>query len=138
MESVLEATNSLAEQLQESGMVLSRAYSLIKAKKKSLVLLRTDLSLAALYNATQAFGEDSGIMFDAAVCPNGQMYIRTKRIQQISVKLKDFFGNCTIGKKNVTDSSEPISFHDRMRVRSYEIVDQSAELADVLWTVLIF
>ena len=91
-------TNCLSEQLQEGGISIVRAVDLITTTKANLVKMRSDSEYNKLYDEANEFARKLGV--DVPEVNTGKVGSAcSKRVQQISNRLKDYLSNSTLGKR---------------------------------------
>ncbi|XP_065580922.1 zinc finger MYM-type protein 1-like [Artemia franciscana] len=119
---VLAVINPLSEQLQAADLVISEACTLISATKNELRKMRDDEYFRVLYGKSKEMAINVGADLSETSALSSAIPVKSKRVQKISGRLRDYLTTTTIGKHNI--DSESTTTEDKMRREFYEVLDR--------------
>lgn len=102
MEKLLGITNPLSEQLQQSGLVVVRAESLVSTTRASLQSAREDGACSGILQKAASFSTSVGLESNLNAAVNQPARSRSTRVRKLSKQLTDYLINTTTGQQNVT------------------------------------
>ena len=110
-------TNCLSEQLQEKGISIVRAVDLISTTKTNLTNMRSDREYEKLYDEAQEFAKNLEIDVPDVCATVG--LARSKRVQQTSNRLRDYFTTSTLGKRQEDLAPQNLNLKQHLKTELY-------------------
>lgn len=118
-ENLFMQTNCLSEQLQEGDISIVRAVDLINTTKENLVKMRSDSEYDKIYEEANEFARQIGIEVpEVNTSKVGSAY--SKRVQQVSNRLKEYLTHSTLGKRTEQlECATKVSLKQQLKSQMY-------------------
>ena len=123
MEKLLGITNPLSEQLQQSGLVVVSAESLLSATRGNLLRAREEEARSEVFQKAVSFSNAVGLQIDLQAAVDHPARSRSSRVRQLSRNLTDYLTNTTTGQHNVTDDGF-VTVEQQMTRLYCEVIDR--------------
>ena len=123
MEKVLGITNPLSEQLQESGLVIVHAETLVSTTRASLQSAREDEACSAVLQKAASFSADVGLDSILQATVNQPARSRSSRVRKLSKQLTGYLADTTTGQQNVTADGF-VTVEQQMTRMYFAIIDR--------------
>jgi len=123
MEKLLGITNPLSEQLQQNGLIVVSAESLLSATRGNLLNARDEEARTEVFQKAASFSNALGLQLDLQAAVDHPARSRSSRVRQLSKNLRDYLTNTTTGQQNVTDHGF-VTVEQQMTRLYCEVIDR--------------
>ena len=119
---VLAVINPLSEQLQAPDLIISDACTLITTTKNQLKTMHDVEYFRVLYGKSKEMAINVGADLSETSALASTIPAKSKRVQKISGRLRDYLTTSTLGKHST--ESEGTRTEEKMRREFYEVLDR--------------